>query len=87
MKTASATETLARHVCKRSCVLRVLIGVTFGANAQRAVEAVVLGQILSLSDTPSAANGRALLKGRQACAEWVNRHSGISDRLRHSAVM
>lgn len=79
MKTASAMETLARHVCKRSCVLLVLIGVAFGAHAQRAGEAVVLGQTLSLSGT-SAAIGRALLKGRQACAEWVNRHSGISGR-------
>lgn len=40
---------------------------------------IVIGQSLSLSGG-SAKTGIALLRGREACATWVNRHGGVAGR-------
>src|SRR5688572_15638916 len=47
--------------------------------AHSAEDPVVLGQTLSLSGG-SAKTGNALLRGREACAAWVNRRGGVGKR-------
>lgn len=62
-----------------SCLSAALLALGLGWPAAAAEDPVVLGATLSLSGG-SAKIADALLKGRLACAEWVNRHGGVSGR-------